>query len=204
MIRWLSFGIFTPLMRNHSANGTRRQEVYTFEQTKMFRDIISVRYKLLPYLYSEYMKAALNDTMMFRPLGFVYGKDEIARNVEDQLLIGDNVMVAPIYEQNAIGRVVYFPEKMKMLRFSQGSVTEEQVYEKGHHYIKMPLGYVCIFIRDGYILPIAEGGEYVDEVTSDSLTLYACGDAPVAYALYEDDGNTKEYDMANCRMLTLE
>ena len=203
LIRWLSFGVFTPLMRNHSANGTRRQEVYQFEQTKMFGDILSVRYKLLPYLYSEYMKAALNDTMMFRPLGFVYGKDEIARNVEDQLMIGDGVMVAPVHEQNAIGRVVYFPERMKLLRFSQGNVTEEQVYEKGHHHIMMPLGDVCVFIRDGYILPVAEGGEYVDEVKTDSLKLYACGDAPAAYALYEDDGNTKEYDMANCRMLTL-
>ncbi len=203
MIRWLSFGVFTPLMRNHSANGTRRQEVYQFENTKMFRDILSVRYKLIPYLYSEYMKAALNDTMMFRPLGFVYGKDEIARTVENQLMIGDNVMVAPVYEQNAIGRVVYFPETMKMIRFSQGNVTEEQVYEKGHHYIKMPLGDICIFIREGYILPIAEGGEYVDEVKTDSLKLYACGETPAAYALYEDDGTTKEYDMANCRMLTL-
>lgn len=203
LIRWLSFGVFTPLMRNHSANGTRRQEVYQFEQTKMFADILSVRYKLLPYLYSEYMKAALKDTMMFRPLGFVYGKDEIARNVEDQLMIGDGVMVAPVYEQNAIGRVVYFPEKMKLIRFSQGNVTEEQVYEKGHHYIKMPLGDICVFIRDGYILPVAEGGEYVDAVKTDALKLYACGDEPSAYALYEDDGNSKEYDMANCRMLTL-
>lgn len=203
MIRWLSFGVFTPLMRNHSANGTRRQEVYQFENSKMFGDILSVRYKLLPYLYSEYMKAALNDTMMFRPLGFVYGQDEIARNVEDQLMIGDGVMVAPVYEQNAIGRVVYFSEKMKLIRFSQGNVTEEQVYEKGHHYIKMPLGDICVFIRDGHILPVAEGGEYVDAVNTDALKLYACGDAPAAYALYEDDGNSKEYDMANCRMLTL-
>ena len=203
LIRWLSFGVFTPLMRNHSANGTRRQEVYQFEQTKMFRDILSVRYKLLPYLYSEYMKAALNDTMLFRPLGFVYGKDEIARNVEDQLLIGDGVMVAPIYEQNAKGRVVYVPETMKMLRFHEGMVTQEQVYEKGHHYIKMPLGDICVFIREGYILPIAEGGEYVDEVNTGSLKLYACGENPVPYALYEDDGNTKEYDMANCRMLSV-
>lgn len=203
MIRWLSFGVFTPLMRNHSANGTRRQEIYQFEKTDMFRDILSVRYKLFPYLYSEYMKAALNDTMMFRPLGFVYGKDEIAKTTEDQLMIGDNVMVAPVYEQNAIGRVVYFPEKMKLIRFSKGKVIEEQVYEKGHHYIKMPLGDICVFIRDGYILPVAEGGEYVDAVCSDSLTLYACGDKPMAYALYDDDGVSKEYDMANCRLLEM-
>ena len=203
MIRWLSFGVFTPLMRNHSANGTRRQEVYQFEKTEMFRDILSVRYKLLPYIYSEYMKAALNNMMMFRPLGFVFGEDEIARNVEDQLLIGESIMVAPIYEQNAIGRTVYFPETMKMIRFREGKVTEEQVYEKGHHYIKMPLGDICVFIRDGRILPLAEGGEYVDAVNTDNLKLYSCGENAVPYALYDDDGNTKEYDLANCRILTV-
>lgn len=203
MIRWLSFGVFTPLMRNHSANGTRRQEVYQFEKTEMFRDILSVRYKLLPYIYSEYMKAALNNMMMFRPLGFVFGEDEIARNVEDQLLIGESIMVAPIYEQNAIGRTVYFPETMKMIRFREGKVTEEQVYEKGHHYIKMPLGDICVFIRDGRIFPLAEGGEYVDAVNTDNLKLYSCGENAVPYALYDDDGNTKEYDLANCRILTV-
>lgn len=203
MIRWLSFGIFTPLMRNHSANGTRRQEVYQFEKTEVFRQIISVRYKLLPYLYSEFMKAAINNTMMFRPLGFVYGKDEIARTVEDQLLIGDSIMVAPVYEQNAAGRVVYLPESMKMLRFHEGNVLEEQVYEKGHHYIEMPLGDICIFIRKNEILPLAEGGEYVEDVNTDSLTLYSYGENPTPYMLYDDDGNTKEYDMKNCRTITL-
>lgn len=203
MIRWLSFGIFTPLMRNHSANGTRRQEVYQFEKTEVFRQIISVRYKLLLYLYSEFMKAAINNTMMFRPLGFVYGKDEIARTVEDQLLIGDSIMVAPVYEQNAAGRVVYLPESMKMLRFHEGNVLEEQVYEKGHHYIEMPLGDICIFIRKNAILPLAEGGEYVEDVNTDSLTLYSYGENPTPYMLYDDDGNTKEYDMKNCRTITL-
>lgn len=201
LARWLSFGVFTPLMRNHSANGTRRQEFYQFEKTGLFRDILSVRYKLLPYLYSEYMKAAVNDTMMFRPLGFVYDKDEIAKTTEDQLLIGDQVMIAPVYEQNAIGRVVYFPEKMKLVRFCKGTVTEEGEFEKGHHFIRMPLGDVCVFVREGQILPVAKGGEYVDEVKTDSLTLFACGEDPQPYALYEDDGVSKVCDMANCRML---
>lgn len=62
-------------MRNHSAWGTRRQEVYRFTQTESFRRIIELRYALLPYIYSEYMKAALHDEMMFRPLSFVYPSD---------------------------------------------------------------------------------------------------------------------------------
>lgn len=202
LIRWLSFAIFTPLMRNHSARGTRRQEVYQFEDTKLFKDIISIRYKLLPYLYSEYMKAALNDTMMFRPLGFVYAGDERARRIEDQLLIGDNIMIAPVYEQNATGRVVYFPEHMKMLRLHGGEITEEVVYEKGHQYIEMPLGDVCIFIRENRILPLAAGGQNVEEIDYENLTLYSYGQEPVAYEYYMDDGMTKEYSVEkNIRIL---
>ena len=59
VLRWLELGIFTPLMRNHSAMGTRVQEAYRFEKIDGFRHIIGMRYKLLPYLYSEYMKAVL-------------------------------------------------------------------------------------------------------------------------------------------------
>ena len=66
LLRFLALGVFTPLMRNHSALGTRQQECYQFENTEDFRHVIGVRYRLIPYLYSEYMKAALNDDMYFR------------------------------------------------------------------------------------------------------------------------------------------
>lgn len=195
MIRWLSFGIFTPLMRNHSARGTRRQEVYAFENTKLFRDVLSLRYRLLPYLYSEYMKAALRDTLMFQPLGFVYPADKLAREVEDQLIVGDNIMIAPVYEQNVSGRMVYLPETMKMLRFRNGEAVEETVYEKGHAYVEMPLGDVCIFIRQGRLLPLAEGGEYTGEVDCGKLKIYSFGENVEPYEYYMDDGQTKEYSL---------
>ena len=109
LMRWLEFGIFTPLMRNHSALGTRRQEVYRFENQDAFRHIIELRYGLLPYIYSEYMKAALSDGMYARPLAFAYPEDERAKRVEDQLLIGESIMIAPVYEQNAVGMQRTYP-----------------------------------------------------------------------------------------------
>ena len=112
LLRWMEFAVFTPLFRNHSARGTRQQEVYCFSHEERFLNVIGARYQLLPYLYSEYMKAALSGTMMFSPLSFVYGKDALARQVEDQLLVGENIMVAPVYTQNVTGRVVYFPERL--------------------------------------------------------------------------------------------
>ena len=116
MLRWLEFGIFTPLMRNHAALGTREQEVYQFEQLEDYRNIIRIRYGLLPYIYSEYMKSALNNEMYFRPLAFDFPQDSHAARVEDQLMVGESIMIAPVYTQNATGRYVYLPEDMLMVR----------------------------------------------------------------------------------------
>lgn len=96
LLRWLALGVFTPLMRDHSCEGTRNQECYQFEHIEDFRNVIGVRYQLLPYIYSEYMKAALTDDMMFKPLAFEYPDDKIAAHVEDQLMLGNEIMIAPV------------------------------------------------------------------------------------------------------------
>ena len=116
VMRWIQLAMFSPLMRNHSAMGTREQEVYRFDHIEEFRKIINIRYGLLAYIYSEYMKSALNSEMYFKPLSFVYTDDEFTSQVEDQLLVGDSLMIAPVYNQNAKGRYVYLPEEMAMLR----------------------------------------------------------------------------------------
>ena len=109
---WLALGVFTPLMRKPLRSGNQRTGSYQFENIEDFRHVIGVRYRLIPYLYSEYMKAALNDDMMFRPLAFDYTDDAFATQVEDQLLLGNEIMIAPVYTQNAKGRYVYLPEEM--------------------------------------------------------------------------------------------
>ncbi len=81
------------------------------EAAKEFRQLIGPIYippkwAFLPYLYSEFMKAALEDAPYFRPLAFDYPADPDAREVEDQLLLGEGLMIAPIYTQNAHGRTV--------------------------------------------------------------------------------------------------
>ena len=52
-LRWLEFGLFTPLMRNHAAGGTRPQEYYRFaDQLPAIRSMLRLRYALLPYLHA--------------------------------------------------------------------------------------------------------------------------------------------------------
>jgi alpha-glucosidase len=192
LLRWLALGIFTPLMRDHSALGTREQECYRFENTEDFSHVIGVRYRLIPYIYSEYMKAALNDDMYFKPLSFVYDKDDMAARVEDQLMIGNEIMIAPVYTQNAKGRYVYLPENMKLIKFMpDGSIYEKEM-EKGHHYVDIALNEVSLFIRNGKCIPVARPAEYVDAI--DYSKLYMLGYKGSEYVLYNDDGVSKDYE----------
>lgn len=153
LIRWMSFALFTPLMRNHAAFGTRSQEAFAFGDTEVFRHIIELRYRLIPYLHSAFEKAAKEDGMYFRPLAFDYEDDEIAATVEDQLMVGDSLMIAPIYAQNAVARHVYLPEPMTQIRMHEGEISTKELKE-GWHYISVPLGDVVYFTTSP--IPLAE------------------------------------------------
>ena len=196
-LRWLEFGLLTPLMRNHSAVGTRMQEYYRFpEVLPAVRNMIRLRYALLPYLYSEFMKAALESTSYFRPLAFDYPDDPDAREVEDQLLLGEGLMAAPVYVQNAHGRHVYLPEPMKLLRLRAVDDYDEEILPAGHHYIRCALDEMLLFLRPGHIVPVAQPANSTSELDDASLTLWSfLPDGESAeYRMYRDDGVTTEYE----------
>ena len=186
LLRWLALGVFTPLMRNHAALGTREQEPYQFEHIEDFRNVIGVRYRLVPYLYSEYMKAALNDDMYFKPLAFVYPDDKLARNTEDQLMIGNEIMIAPVYTQNAIGRYVYLPEEMMFVKFLGNGNMFQEVLPKGIHYVEVALNEVPLFIRKGCAIPVADFAESIPDIKEESIRMV--GYEGASYERYTDDG----------------
>ena len=196
-LRWLEFGLLTPLMRNHSAVGTRMQEYYRFpEVLPAVRNMIRLRYALLPYLSSEFMKAALENTSYFRPLAFDYPDDPDAREVEDQLLLGEGLMAAPVYVQNAHGRHVYLPEPMKLLRLRAVDDYDEEILPAGHHYIRCALDEMLLFIRPGHIIPVAQPANNTAELDDASLTLWSFlpNGESAEYRMYRDDGVTTEYE----------
>ena len=196
-LRWLEFGLLTPLMRNHSAVGTRMQEYYRFpEVLPAVRNMIRLRYALLPYLYSEFMKAALENTSYFRPLAFDYPDDPDAREVEDQLLLGEGLMAAPVYVQNAHGRHVYLPEPMKLLRLRAVDDYDEEILPAGHHYIRCALDEMLLYIRPGHIIPVAQPANNTAELDDASLTLWSFlpNGESAEYRMYQDDGVTTEYE----------
>ncbi len=199
LLRWLSLSIFTPLFRNHSACGTKDQECFAFGDSKDFKNIVDLRYRLIPYIYSEYMKATLSDDMYIRPLSFDYENDEHAKTVEDQLMVGESIMIAPVYTQNAKGRYVYIPENMTALKLNvDGSITESEI-EKGHHYIDVALNEVVFFVKNGHCVPLCDRADNVDNIDENTIKLFGTGDK---YELYTDDGITTTVSLNNVKVIT--
>ena len=191
MARWLSLAILTPLYRNHACAGTRLQELYQFQNLDSFRKIIELRYALIPYIYSEFMKAAVKNEMYFRPLSFIWSKDSRAYEVEDQLVVGEGIMLAPIVEQNHNGRTVYLPESMKLLRFKAWNDYTEEILPAGTHYVECRLFETILFLRKGHVLPLIKPAKNTAELDYASLK-FICYDAdPKDYTLYNDDGFTR-------------
>lgn len=195
VIRWTQFSLFTPLFRNHSAMGTRKQEPYAFdiESTNILRDTIRLRYALLPYIYSEYMKAVKNYDLYFAPLSFEYN-DKYSKRVENQLLVGDSIMLAPVHEENAIGRYVWLPEEMLLWKAADYNHRYYDVINKGHVYIDIKINEIPIFIRKNKILVFGKHANNIEEIDNTEFNIIAFIDDKATYTYYDDDGVTYDFD----------
>ncbi len=194
LMRWIQAAMFFPLMRNHSEMHSREQEICRFMHVKEFRNFLEIRYGMIPYIYSEYMKAALSNDMYVQPLAFVYPEDKFVQQVEDQLMVGESLMIAPICEQNATGRYVYLPEEMAMIRFRSLHDYDVEILFKGHHYVQAGLYEMLVFLRPDKILLLGEGGEAVQEIKTEKIKAIAYVKEGASYNWYDDDGESKDYE----------
>ena len=145
------------------------------------------------------MKAALHDGMYCMPLAFAFPEDDFARRVEDEVMIGESLLIAPVYEQNARGRYVYLPEEMLQVRVkcSESNRMETSVLPAGHHYIPVELDEVVFFLRKGHLLPLTKDGKKIQSVADvdfADLRLLAYAPDGASYEYYTDDGETRDYD----------
>ena len=193
--RWMQVGMLYPLMRGHSMIGTKRHEPWEFGQEveDICRKYIELRYQLLPYFYTLFWQAASRGEPILRPLVYHYPNDVKTYELYDQVLIGSDLMAAPIYRPGVECRMVYLPIG-NWYDWWSGN------YYQGSQYIQVdaPLEKMPLFIRAGAIIPLVSVMQYVEELPVNELRLLV---APGTgeFTLYEDDGHTFAYgDGASC------
>lgn len=191
LTRWLQVSVFTPLLRNHSAIGTRDQEPYQFGQRVLDhnREIMYVRYRLLPYLYSTMIMAWEYDTLMFKPLALEFDDDRV-NTIEDQLLLGDELMIAPVVLPNQKGRMLYFPEDMTLIRLKKDQISLAPV-TKGDHFVPYALDEVVCFLRRNKTIPIAKACQTSADLDTNHLTWVLGQNQAATFEWYDDDGQSQ-------------
>ena len=110
-IRWMQCGALTPFCRNHN-DDTVDQYVWSFGKSvqKICEKFIKLRYKLLPYIYSQFVKSSETGCPVQRPLIYDYQNDPACRQVDDQYMFGSDILVAPILHSASTSRHIYLPE----------------------------------------------------------------------------------------------
>ncbi len=190
LIRWYQLGCFSPLFRNHSALGTRQQEPWCFGEAvlSIIRNYIRLRYQLLPYLYDCFYQTAGSGLPVMRPLVLDYPFDRECRERNDQFLIGENILVAPVLEQGASKRLVYLPKGEWFCYHSKKRYSGE-----AHYIVDAPLEICPIFIREGSILPKYPVYSSVGEKKDEMLILEIYG-KEAEYFHYQDNGRDYRYE----------
>ncbi len=185
LIRWMQMGVVSPLFRNHTVLGSRNQEPWEFgdKTLKILRTILKLRYALIPYLYSEYMQARTSSIPFLRPLLFDY-TDKISKTVEDQILVGGSLMMAPIIKANATGRFVHLPKH----RWLQWSEKKTKIFAPGSHYIPAKLDEMLLFIKENSFIALTKPAKNLENYKPKSISVIGFVTGNATFYLYEDDG----------------
>jgi alpha-D-xyloside xylohydrolase len=158
------------------------------EVQELCRKVFEHRMRFIPYLYASFAKYHFEGIPPFRALVMDYPKDENTYNIDDQYMMGDSIMVAPVVEGET-SREVYLPEG------NWYDFWSNKKYEGGQKYeIDAPLEIIPVFIKEGSMIPVAEPVEFITKDTCFNVIVKGYGDNVNGIKLYEDDGESFDFE----------
>ena len=201
LVRFTQLGAVMPFYRNHSAMRTVAQEPWAFGQPweAFCQQTIELRYQLIPYLYTAFAEAARTGAPIARPLVYAYPEETGFANIDDEHLLGPDLLAAPVMDAGGLHRDVVFPREVWVDWYSG-----ERFTGPSRVTINAPLDIVPLFAREGAIIPLAPVMQYTDQRPEDPLTLTCYlgseAGATATGTLYEDDGETPAWQQGEWRL----
>ena len=196
LIRWIQYGVFSPIMRIHSTNSPfANKEPWLL--TEPYRSIMGyymrLRHSLIPYLYTQVHKASAQDTPVIQPVYYRNADQKAAYGSPNTYYFGDSLMVSAITEpmdrQLRMAETCCFIPEGRWVDIFTGMVYEGAKKRK----LYRPLDKIPVLLCEGGIVPLASG--HLDNGTDnpDSLRILFGAGGSGKYTLYEDDGISMEY-----------
>lgn len=204
-VRWMQYGTLSPFCRNHSEIGNVDQYAWSWGDAveDLVRDAIRLRYRLLPYLYAAFVNAAEAGAPVQRPLVFDYQYDAAVRELDDEYLLGGDLLVAPVAAAGCTARQVYLPAGC-WYDWHTG-----EAFDGGRFVIApTPMDRIPVYARGGAVIPMwpdappSTAGYHPSEI---ELHLFVpAADGRHLSLLQEDDGVTFDALDGTCLRTTFE
>jgi alpha-glucosidase len=200
LARWMESGALNPrcIMNSWKADGRTNTPWLHPEVTPIIRDTIRLRYRLMPYLYTQYWRSHRFAEPILRPTFFEFEDDEQAFADCDEFMVGNALLVAPVVAAGETKRHVYLPT-------DAGGTTEWIDFHTGDYHaggehvtVDAPLERLPMFVRAGCVLPITDSASYakLHDEPSRMFCIYPLrnsSSSAVESELYEDDGLSNDY-----------
>ncbi|WP_207534441.1 TIM-barrel domain-containing protein [Desertivirga arenae] len=157
---WLGFGALMPFARGHACAGTNDKEPWAYGEAieKTSRIALERRYRLLPYLYTQFYNAAKTGLPVMAPVFFANPADMRLRKEEQAFLLGEDLLVIPAFAKD--------PELPSGI-WEELSIVEGDMSDKYQAKLK---------IKGGSIIPAGKIIQNTTEKSFDPLTLIVCPD----------------------------
>ena len=232
-VRWMQYGLFCPVFRSHGADAPR--EIWQFGKKgepvyDAIEQMIRLRYRLIPYLYSTAWQVTSNNESYLRPLFSDFAADRKVWDMTDEFMFGRSILAAPILDpqytdekiirtdamtgwdrKDAVAetavQVDFTAPKTATKYLPKGATWYDfwtnQCYKGGQSVrLETALNRVPMFVRAGSILPLGPEMQYVGEKAWDNLELRVYPGADGSFTLYEDEGDNYNYEQGAYATIT--
>ena len=189
-IRWFQFGAMLPVFRSHGTDTPREPWQFGEEGSKEYtciRNMIGLRYRLLPYLYSTAAQACREGLPMIRAMLTSFPEEKRLFPANDQYMLGDVLLVKPVTCSLADGG-----NKTEVLLPSGGwfDLFSKLYYSGGRKIsVPTPIDSFPVFVRAGGILPVAQGAQCAADMLLPAREILAFGGSDGETVFYDDDGD---------------
>jgi alpha-glucosidase len=200
--RWIQLAVFHPFCRTHSSGDHGDQEPWAFdnEVIDITRKFVNLRYQLLPYLYTMFWQYIEEGIPMLKPLVYYDQTDIQTHYRNDEFVFGNQILVCPILEPNALGRRMYIPRGQWYDYWTNNFVSGGKEVWVDTKFDEIP-----VFIKAGAIIPKYPVQQYVGELEFDELTLNLYfKEGKEKSVIYEDAQDGYDYKKGRYSFLTFQ
>ncbi|XP_047731217.1 sucrase-isomaltase, intestinal [Prionailurus viverrinus] len=188
--RWMQLGAFYPYSRNHNIAFTRRQDPASWNKTfsEMSKNILNIRYTLLPYFYTQMHEIHAHGGTVIRPLLHEFFNDKLTWDIFKQFLWGPAFMVTPVLQPYRDTVAGYVPDA----RWFDYHTGQDIGVRGKFNEFEAPLYKINLHVRGGHILPCQEPGLNTFYSRQNYMKLIVAADANqmAQGSLFWDDGES--------------